>query len=628
MRRQLTLGKRIASGIILLLILMGIVGGAGYFGLLRVSKVVGLYKDISSLQSIVALGKEQFDLYMVAALSGDRESMAETKAKTLDILGKGSAFIEEIKGKASVDRAGKEQLAAAQEAIKGYRKAFVQYTLEEDEKEKLAGQIEDMYKGLAGNIEKGQLWHQEMIMEAKVLMSNVQVYLPRPSPGHWKNVEEGFSKLLKTIKAWAGKINNSDSLRELGATILKQYETFKSTVEQFHEKVQVQAQLKASMAQNKAKLVAVCEDLGNKSEKQLREDTRLSGRIIFGVMGAALLLGVFYALISIKRINAKINTVIRGVSEAAEQVASAAGQVSKSSQELAEGSSHQAAAIEETSSSLEEISSMVKQNAENANEAKGMMGEVKRIVEDVSRHMGNMSEAIDDITRSSQETDKIVKTIDEIAFQTNLLALNAAVEAARAGEAGAGFAVVADEVRNLAMRAAEAAKNTAQLIGDTIQAVQKGNELTLATKEAFQQNIEISSRVGSLVDEIAAASKEQAEGIEQVTRAVADMDQVTQQNAAGAEESASAAEEMNAQAEGMKAYVRDLIMLVHGTKGMKGDGSHGSSLETVPARETDVSAAGSLPAREVKNTNLPASKLKEVDPNQVIPMEEDDFKDF
>ena len=259
-----------------------------------------------------------------------------------------------------------------------------------------------------------------------------------------------------------------------------------------------------------------------------------------------------------------IKRVVGGLDHSAEQVTSAAVQISSASQSLAEGASEQAASIEETSSSLEEMSSMTRQNADHAAQARGMMEDVHKIVQKVNDHMNDMAEAIGEITSSSEETSKIIKTIDEIAFQTNLLALNAAVEAARAGEAGAGFAVVADEVRSLALRAADAAKNTSVLIEGTINAVKKGNDLTNLTQDAFKENVEISEKIGSLIDEIAAASQEQAQGIEQVNLAVTQMDKVTQQNAANAEESASAAEEMNSQSEQMRDYVGNLVSLVGG----------------------------------------------------------------
>ncbi len=207
---------------------------------------------------------------------------------------------------------------------------------------------------------------------------------------------------------------------------------------------------------------------------------------------------------------------------------------------------------------------MTKQSADNANQAKAMMNEAKAVFQGANTQMTNLAEAIGQITRSSEETGKIIKTIDEIAFQTNLLALNAAVEAARAGEAGAGFAVVADEVRNLALRAAEAARNTSELIEKTIKAVKNGNEMTVSTQEAFKANADIYRKIARLVDEITAAAQEQAQGISQVNTAVAEMDRVTQQTAADAEESASAAEEMSAQAVHMRGYIDELAAVIGG----------------------------------------------------------------
>ena len=287
--------------------------------------------------------------------------------------------------------------------------------------------------------------------------------------------------------------------------------------------------------------------------------------IVIALIGVILLVLTATAVFFMTRsIALPIGHIAGDLNDASEQVAAASSQVASASQQLAEGASEQASALEETSSSLEEMSSMTKQNADNAAQAKALMGEAKRIVEKVDVQMKHMVTAIQDVTKSSEETGKIIKTIDEIAFQTNLLALNAAVEAARAGEAGAGFAVVADEVRNLAMRAADAAKNTSSLIENTITTVKNSRDLTQQTQEAFKENMEISTKVGHLVDEIAAASSEQAQGIGQIGKAVAEMDKVVQQTAANAEESASAAEEMNAQAVQMKQYVENLTGIVEG----------------------------------------------------------------
>jgi methyl-accepting chemotaxis protein len=240
------------------------------------------------------------------------------------------------------------------------------------------------------------------------------------------------------------------------------------------------------------------------------------------------------------------------MSENAEQVLSSSNEVSDSSTHLAEGASEQAASIEETSSSLEEMSSMTKRNSENSDEADKIVNDTKHIFEKAARSMKNMERNMEDIFESGSRTSEIVKSIDEIAFQTNLLALNAAVEAARAGEAGAGFSVVANEVRNLAARASEAAKNTSKLIEESGVKIQTGVRLVKETGKDFNSVLESSLNIAKLVNEIAGASKEQAEGIEQINIAVSQMDKVTQQNASAAEESAAASNEMKARARSMK----------------------------------------------------------------------------
>jgi len=297
---------------------------------------------------------------------------------------------------------------------------------------------------------------------------------------------------------------------------------------------------------------------------------------------------IVIVLLFSRSVSTPIKRIAHHLNDASEQVASASSQVSSASQQLAEGASEQAASLEETASSMEELSSMTRQNANNAQQAKVMMGEAKGIVADVDGHMNDLSSAMTAVAKSSEETAKIIKTIDEIAFQTNLLALNAAVEAARAGESVAGFAVVADEVRNLALRASNAAKNTSGLIDRTMDDVRNGTQLTQTTQEAFKRNVEIAMRVGSLVDEIAAASDEQARGFEQVSKAVQEMDKVTQQTAANAEESASASEEMSAQAQQMQSYSLELGTIVGGS----GEGLGSSGMDLGRIRQNALSLIG------------------------------------
>ena len=336
---------------------------------------------------------------------------------------------------------------------------------------------------------------------------------------------------------------------------------------------------------------------------------------MIGGVVAALALGIIIS----RGINKTLRRIAGVLGSGAEQTAEAANQVSGASQSLAEGASEQAAGVEETSASVEEMTSMIKQNAGSAAEAKTVADSANANAQRGSEAMGKMSTAIDDIKKSADETGKIIKTIDDIAFQTNLLALNAAVEAARAGEAGKGFAVVAEEVRNLAMRSAEAAKNTSEMIETSVKNSENGVNISQEVSKCLEEIGQGNKRTNELIAEIAAACNEQTQGIDQISTAITQMDQVTQSNAANAEESASASEELSAQAEELSQIVKELQDMVGGTSDQATTHSESSQSNYRAGRSPSQGSGRSAPSAQSNS----ASSHKGSEHDETIPMDDD-----
>lgn len=289
-----------------------------------------------------------------------------------------------------------------------------------------------------------------------------------------------------------------------------------------------------------------------------------SVRLITAGVLLAVLGGAAIALLISRSTGRLLNRLANTLAEGASQVADAAGQVASSSQSLAQGASEQAGALEESTSALVEMAAMSRTSAESAGRATSISADAQRAAAKGNEVMSRMGTAMVDIQQSAAKTSQILKSIDEIAFQTNLLALNAAVEAARAGEAGKGFAVVAEEVRNLAMRSAEAARNTAALIEASVQSSRTGATLADEAAATLGEINASATQLNGLILEIAAAVKEQASGTAQVNGSIAQIDSVTQQTAAGAEEGAAAAEQLSSQAEQLQCVVRELLAMVGG----------------------------------------------------------------
>ena len=622
--KQWTIGKKLITSFLAVSAITLVLGIVGYLGAVKSDEaisVVGIVR-LPSVQSLLTMSENsalikaaQRTLLNPELNLADRKRQPEIAAKS----------------KLASDAAWKvyEQLPhSGEEAAiwKEFVPAWEQWQKDNEEFFKINSELEALAimnpVALQRDLQQFIGDHNKLVLRVLDLAQNGEALNGGDDPtacnyGHWvskfettnpvlRRLVDGmhashndFHAAVKTSKEMVARGDKTGALKiihgEMEEAEKKTFEGFKALLAEatkatvLREKLNNQAMSICLASQTKAiallaKLVEINKKVAADTTKRaLAQATTLKVvNLVVMVAGVclALLLGIFITRSLVKLLTETSDSL----SEGSDQVAAASGEISSSSQSLAEGASEQAAALEETSASLEEISSMTKRNAENALSAKELSGETRKAAETGSANMQEMNHAMADIQSASSNIAKIIKTIDEIAFQTNILALNAAVEAARAGEAGAGFAVVADEVRNLAQRSAQAAKETAEKIEDSITKSANGVVISGKVAESLTQIVTKARQVDELVAEIATASREQSQGIDQVNTAVTQMDKVTQTNAAAAEESASASEELTAQAATLRELVADLHRLVTGSGEIRTAGFAREVLQTRPSR--------------------------------------------
>jgi methyl-accepting chemotaxis protein len=494
MFQKTKLGTRIAFGFAVTIATAALISFSGWISLSRIEKQVTI-SDVSN--DIAGLALKADRLVKVFMLNGDSQTAgSEIRGIESELTGRLETLRQGLS--AAADLSTVEEMGQIEN---GFMAMFHQY-IELDkanrvvqsawqdlsrilskQMEDLMGRVIDPALALA---EKNQdylalqEWGEvDTVMHDSVLepFSEAKVaaigYMNRSDATSWETLTQTLGAMDQGLAKWLDRVqyHGKEELKEPGTAIGKGFAQFRETAGTFSKNIALRASKEAHLVDLSQGLQQLAVAAKSRSNEQMRATASKTVTILFALAISGVLIGGLSAFFIARSITRPIRRLITTLKEGSEQVGSGSAQVSASSRLLAEGAAEQAASLEETSSGLGQVSCTTKQNADDADQADKLMQQSTRLVNQATESMGRVMEAMRQISAASEETDKIVRTIDEIAFQTNLLALNAAVEAARAGEAGAGFAVVADEVRSLALRASEAARNTGTLIESIVKRV-------------------------------------------------------------------------------------------------------------------------------------------------------------